>query len=62
MLTKTISLTDSELFVITDVLRGHVADLHFKKKSITDQAHINRITENQQIINEIISLLNKEGN
>lgn len=61
MQTKTIELTDSELFVITDILKGHSADLYFKAKSLTDKAHIARIEDNRAIIQEIIAVLNKEG-
>jgi len=59
--TKVVHLTKSEIFVITDILETHSADLYFKAKSLTDQAHIARIADNRAIIKEIIAVLNKEG-
>lgn len=60
--TKVVHLTKGEIFVITDILETHSANLYFKKKSLTDQAHIARIENNQAVIKEIISILNQEGN
>ena len=63
MSNKTIALSESHIFTISDILQSELARLHFKKKEISDDMHILRITNQQDYLYEILQILNeKVGN